>query len=325
MRNPIEICTSTTPDYIPGTGIQLQLINIRHLKAHHHENALEILYCLKGKARAHVAHDYLELSDGDLVTCDRDDIHNVIADDDNLCLVVHIDLKHPNYTYEEMHNSFYSCTTHPKYLRYPDRVNRICDLLLAAAYESSSNDELLAEKCEQIHLNIIDMMQKHFLWFSLEADPAEGLDKYADRFHQILGYIMDNYSSKITLANLSDTLYLNPAYISNFISRTTFDSLTDSIGYFRCYYAEKLLLETDLSVGEISPMVGFSSEKYFYKAFKKWWNITPLQHRKRYRRYAQIKEEYYEYSPSETRSIIKDYIADRLVTNASKPARHCPL
>ena len=318
MKEPLILCEKTDPDYIPGTGIQIQLMNIRHLKAHHHDDVLEILYCLKGCVRGHIAHDYLELSAGDLVTFDRDDVHNVLADEDNLCLVVHIDLNHPNYTYYEMHNSFYSYTTHPKYVRYPDQVSKVCDLLLAAAYEAPSDDDDRTEKCELIRLNLVEMMQKYFLWFSLEDSPAEGLDKYADRFHQILGHIMDNYKNKITLANLAETLYLNPAYISNFISRTTFDSLTDAVSYFRCFYAEKLLLETDLPVGEISPRVGFSSEKYFYKAFKKWWGITPLQHRKKYERYAQIKEEYYEYSPSETRSIIKDYIADRLVAKASR-------
>ena len=75
-------------------------------------------------------------------------------------------------------------------------------------------------------------------------------------------------------------------------------------------------METDLPVGEISAMAGFSSEKYFYRAFKMHWRTTPHQHRKEYARLAQIKEEFYEYPMDEAREIIKDYIAARQVVKA---------
>ena len=282
------------------------------------ENALESLYCLEGDIWGHIAHDRLELHTGDLVTFDRDDVHNVFADKDNLCLVVHIALDHPDYTHEELFNTLFSCTTHPKYIRHPEKVDTVCDMLLAAMYAASSEEEERMENCQKIHRNLVDMMMKYFTWFSIKDSPAEGIDKYGDRFHQFLGYLMNHYQDKITLSKLSEVLYLNPSYISSFVRRTTFDSLTDAVNYFRCFYAEKYLLETDRPVGEISSLVGFSSEKYFYRAFRYWWDITPLQHRKRFQRYAQTKEEYYEYSPSEARTIIKDYIADRLVSQASR-------
>ena len=313
MTTQDNICSAIEPAYIPGTGIQIQLLNLRHIKAHHHENGLEILYCLKGHVWGHIAHDVLEMTSGLVVTFDRDDVHNIFADKDNLCLIVHIDLNHPDYDHSQLYNTLYSCTNHPSFLRYPDQVETVCDMLLAAAYVNASDSETRTEKCERIHRELIDMMLRYFEWFSLEDSPAKGIDKYDDRFHQILEHVMNLHHEKITLAKLSETLYLNPSYISSFISRTTFSSLTEIVNYFRCFHAEKLLLETDLTVGDISSMVGFSSEKYFYKWFKYWWHTTPLQHRKQFYRYANRKEEYYEYSPSEAKSILKDYIVDRLV------------
>ena len=47
-----------------------------------------------------------------------------------------------------------------------------------------------------------------------------------------------------------------------------------------CERAAELLITTDLSVEEISAMLGFSSSSYFRKIFKKHTGITPLQIRK---------------------------------------------
>ena len=45
----------------------------------------------------------------------------------------------------------------------------------------------------------------------------------------------------------------------------------------------KLLLDSDLSISEISDEVGFSHVRYFNKNFKNYYNCTPLQYRKKYK------------------------------------------
>ena len=316
MTEQTSLCKTIKPDYIPGTGLQMQLLNIRHIQPHRHSDAVEMMYCLQGHVWGHIAHDELHLRTGDLVTFDRDDAHNIMGDKDNLCLVAHIDLSHPSYSHDELFETIFSCTTHPKYTRHPEEVQRVCDVLLAAMYIASEGQENAADICEEIRLNLTDLLMKKFSWFSIEEWYREGDDKYADRLRMILKYILNNYRSKITISELSKIIYLNPSYISSFMKRTTFHSFSEAVNYFRCFYAEHLLLETDLPMGEISAMAGFSSEKYFYRAFKMHWRTTPLQHRKEYARLMRIKEEYYEYSQEETREIIKDYIATRQVEKA---------
>ena len=316
MRKQTSLCETIKPDYMPGTGLQVQLMNIRHIQPHRHNDAVEMLYCLQGHVWGRIAHDELHLGTGDLVTFDRDDAHNVMAEKDNLCMIVHIDLSHPDYTHDELFETIFSCTTHPNFIRHPNDVQRVCDMLLAAIYTAAGQWEEKATICEDIHLNLVDILMRRFSWFSIADDYIEGEDKYADRFRMIVKYILNNYRRKTTIAELSKIIYLNPSYISSFMKRTTFHSFSEAVNYFRCFYAEHLLLETDLPVGEISAMAGFSSEKYFYRAFKMHWRTTPLQHRKEYARLKQIKEEFYEYPMDEAREIIKDYIAARQVEKA---------
>lgn len=316
MTKQTNLCKTIKPNYLTGTGLQVQLLNIRHIQPHRHDDAVEMLYCLQGHVWGHIAHDTLHLRTGDLVTFDRDDAHNIMADKDNLCLVAHIDLSHPDYTHDELLETIFSCTTHPNFTRHPDDVQHVCDVLLATMFVASEGQKNAADICEEIRLNLTDLLMKKFSWFSIERWYEEGDDKYADRLRMILKYILNNYRSKITISELSKIIYLNPSYISSFMKRTNFHSFSEAVNYFRCFYAEKLLLETNLPVGEISAMAGFSSEKYFYRSFKRHWQTTPLQHRKEYARLAQIREEYDEYSPSAASEIIKDYIAARQVEKA---------
>ena len=82
MTEQTSLCKTIKPDYIPGTGLQAQLLNIRHIQPHRHNDAVEMMYCLQGHVWGHIAHDELHLRTGDFVTFDRDDARNIMGDKD---------------------------------------------------------------------------------------------------------------------------------------------------------------------------------------------------------------------------------------------------
>ena len=49
----------------------------------------------------------------------------------------------------------------------------------------------------------------------------------------------------------------------------------------RLKMAEQLLLETNLSIDEISEEIGYQNKGYFYKIFMERYHITPAQFRKK--------------------------------------------
>ena len=57
---------------------------------------------------------------------------------------------------------------------------------------------------------------------------------------------------------------------------------------------ESLLLNTDKTILEISEECGFSDVKYYYSAFKRWYNCTPKQFRDQYGRASEEKLRYFE-------------------------------
>lgn len=60
-------------------------------------------------------------------------------------------------------------------------------------------------------------------------------------------------------------------------------SFQDFINLTRAEESVKLLLDTEMTISEISEEVGFSHTRYYNKHFKRHYKMTPLQYRKKYK------------------------------------------
>lgn len=56
-------------------------------------------------------------------------------------------------------------------------------------------------------------------------------------------------------------------------------SFNQVLADYRCYLAKRLLSRTDESIGDIVYLTGFSEPSTFYRAFKRWTDMTPLEYR----------------------------------------------
>lgn len=92
-------------------------------------------------------------------------------------------------------------------------------------------------------------------------------------------YIQQNYSQKISLADVAKHIYCNPTYLSRLLKSTVGLSFTDYLNKLRISQAEELLLKTNDSVYAIAKDVGYNSMGYFYKKFKEKNNCSPDSYR----------------------------------------------
>lgn len=61
-------------------------------------------------------------------------------------------------------------------------------------------------------------------------------------------------------------------------------SFNQVLSDYRCYLAKRLLSRTGESVSDIVYLAGFSEPSTFYRAFKRWTNMTPVEYREHKRR-----------------------------------------
>ena len=108
--------------------------------------------------------------------------------------------------------------------------------------------------------------------------------EYANPTHkmisEITGYINNNYSENITLADISARYYISPCYFSRTFKSLCGLSFTEYLNNVRIKAAEELLAGTDMSVTDISAAVGFSGSTHFDRVFKKITGVSPTAYRR---------------------------------------------
>jgi YesN/AraC family two-component response regulator len=107
--------------------------------------------------------------------------------------------------------------------------------------------------------------------------------KHVDLLSKAVSFIRTNYMHKITLDDVAEHIYLSPSYLSRIFKeemKTNFNSYLNSV---RIEKSKILLLSEQLSIVEISELVGFFDQSYFNKVFKKATGTTPKKFREQKR------------------------------------------
>ena len=91
-------------------------------------------------------------------------------------------------------------------------------------------------------------------------------------------YIEENFGNDISLTDVADFVFLNPAYFSRYFKQYTGMNFIAYLLDVRMNHAKKLLSE-DYSIEEITRICGYSSVRYFSQSFKKHMGITPKTYR----------------------------------------------
>lgn len=110
-----------------------------------------------------------------------------------------------------------------------------------------------------------------------EATPAKA--EKPGRLDQVLQYIEDNLSHKITLEDVARHFFVSESTITQLFRRKMGDSFYHCVTQRRLI-AAKTLIAQGISMENVSEKVGFVDYSAFYRAFKKEYGISPAQYRK---------------------------------------------
>lgn len=97
---------------------------------------------------------------------------------------------------------------------------------------------------------------------------------------QIIAEMKQNYTTNITLTDLSKKYGISISYLSSLIKEELQLSFSEYIASKRVQKAKELLADEKLSIEEIAEQVGYSDYFYFTKVFKKVAGISPSKYRK---------------------------------------------
>ncbi|MCL2363679.1 MAG: response regulator [Defluviitaleaceae bacterium] len=99
--------------------------------------------------------------------------------------------------------------------------------------------------------------------------------------NEVLGnlrrYIHANLDGDTSLNKLAEISHFNPSYLSRLFKQLTNESLSEYIGRLKYKKAVKLLTETDMKIIQISTELGFETQSYFWRFFKKYAGVGPQE------------------------------------------------
>lgn len=95
-------------------------------------------------------------------------------------------------------------------------------------------------------------------------------------------FIYNHLSESIKIKDICSSLYVSESYLLKVFHKVLNLPPSSFIQMIKIKRAEQLLKLTSYSVRHISEMLGFSSPYHFSNTFKKYYNISPKEFRKRY-------------------------------------------
>lgn len=96
---------------------------------------------------------------------------------------------------------------------------------------------------------------------------------------EAISYINENFQNPLTLQKLAGHYGFSPNYFGHIFKTQTGQNFNDYLMSVRIQYACRLLSCTALATKEIAFSSGFQSVEYFFKLFKRYKGITPVEYR----------------------------------------------
>ena len=106
----------------------------------------------------------------------------------------------------------------------------------------------------------------------------EGIDNKS--FRAMIEYIEENYHKNLYLKDLANKFFFNHTYCCHLFKKFTDKTFSQYLTDLRMKKAKELLKDLSLSISEVANKAGYNDYYYFNKVFKKYYGITPYQHRK---------------------------------------------
>lgn len=248
---------------------------ISHKAAHYHD-CHQLLYITNGQIRIHVSGRAYSAGPGTIVLISRFEEHS-------------IQVESRSYHRYSLHISPDPGLSDPLFSLL---VNRPDHFQHAVQLEDDSGAEVLFAQILKEHQSggaMRGKMQELLLLQLLvtvyrsrpEIIPHKQIDLQLIR--RIQQQFEADYAAKYTLQSLSRQYHISPSHLSHQFKQATGTSVMGYLNSCRFAAAKRCLAETDLEIGSIVELCGFSDNSNFSRTFKNITRLTPTEFRSQFR------------------------------------------
>ncbi len=242
----------------------------------HWHNSIEIFLVLEGNIDFYINSSHYPLKENQLILVNSNEIHSNNAPKSNQTIVLQIPMQSfEQYTMEDQFLWFHNVKLeHSKDLI--DTIRYMYEIYQAREYGYE-----LEVKSYFYHLLYL-LVTKH----QENAIDKERIEwnKNLKKLSKITSYIMENYTNELSLISVAKVFGFSPTYLSRMFQKYAEINYKSFVQNVRVEFAYKELVNTNLSIEQISINNGFANSKSFSKAFHKRYGSLPSEYRKNLKR-----------------------------------------
>ena len=247
----------------------------------HWHDEVEIIYIKKGYITIYIGDEKFSAKEGDLFFVNSGELHFMESDDLGVeYYTLLFPLTFLSFRTEDALEQEVFLPLREKKLLMPTRVKEweaekhitqiVCEVI-------TTNEEMQRGyqlRTKILLLELIEFLVKENVLRQANITGMTGMQR------ELLEFIQDHYTEKITLTMLAKEFHLSEKYISWYFKEHFYISFIQYVSHLRMTRAKHLLYSTDLTITEIAFSCGYPSVNFFIRSFKEAQGITPLQYRK---------------------------------------------
>ena len=132
---------------------------------------------------------------------------------------------------------------------------------------------------DSVLLKLLSTLCRSYSQLSRKEDLGQNSGSGNAYVNQVIDYINEMYMKGISVADIANHIGISQAYLNHIFQEELNLSVQNFLIDFRLYKAAMQLVNTSLSIKEISHLVGYRDPLVFSKAFKRKFEVSPKQYR----------------------------------------------
>lgn len=256
-------------------NMNLTVSDLQYRSLHLHPE-IELNLILKGSVTCNINGNTKTFNEKEVALINANELHEIISETETSTLLsLHITPQYFEGYFPQMSSIKFEDNT-----LVSQNVNLFIYTFCKLLKTYLSKDPYYQLQCAGlINIMVYDILQNCNYHHESDDNPQQ-TNKQRRLLSEIINYIEEHYSEKLTLSTLSEHFGLSKSYLSHFILNNLHQSFSDFLTYTRYFNAKALLMNNDLSLTEICYSCGFSDYRYMNNAFKKYSSCTPNEFKK---------------------------------------------
>lgn len=245
----------------------------------HYHTPYEIYYLFSGNIRYLINCNLFDINEGDVVLIKKNELHMTkrLNNSKGENIKIYIEEK----AFEQLGKNaeeFKKCFDFNHIVLSTHQKKYVASIFSKIVREQEANTPFSAQLLNNYIYELLSFLYK-LVFIDTEDIVADANDPN-EEINKAIKYIYTNCDKQITLSEVADFCHMNPSYFSRFFKKSTGLNLIDYINILKIKNAAFMLINTNLSIAEISQNCGFNDQGYFCKTFKKINGITASEYKK---------------------------------------------